>query len=184
MRRSLVLVLLLAAAMVIFAANSLEDLKIRLFGGYAFTLHADPKATDVDYSYLEVGLDVLYPVAKNLDLGIGLGFAYLLSPEATPVFEGSQSTVDIFSVFKYSVELDRTSKVAIRAVGGTYWPIKAGFTFEDLKKPGYLFGIGVNYNKTLDELLVGVGVNFEIRFFENKIKIISIPLGANFEINF
>ncbi|PLV58667.1 hypothetical protein [Thermotoga sp. KOL6] len=178
------------ALLVIVAAGlfafSMEDLKLSFFGNYNFTVSVSSTPTTVEAtaaSYFDLGLDLTYPVAENMELGLGLGFAYLIDSTASPLFSvdatPSQAAVDLFAVFKYSVELDRESRIVIRGFGGASWPWEK----IALDRFGWMFGAGVNYSKYFEDFIVGFGAGVEMRIY-GKNSVISVPVGANFEINF
>ncbi|PLV57673.1 hypothetical protein [Thermotoga sp. SG1] len=184
MKKLLVVFLAVIAAGVF--AFSMEDLKVTVFGNYNFAVNVSSTPTTVEASaasYLDFGLDLTYPVAENLDLGLGLGFAWLLKPEATPLLSvdstPSQNALDLFAVFKYSVELDRESKIVIRGFGGASWPMNE-FAFD---KFGWVFGASANYTRYFEDFVVGFGAGVEMRIY-GKNSVIAVPVGANFEINF
>ena len=182
------LVIALVAVTAGLFAFSMEDLKVTVFGSYNFAVNVASTPTTVEATasnYLDFGLDLTYPVAENMDLGLGLGFAYLLDSSASPLFSTdatpSQNTFDLFAVFKYSVELDRESKIVIRGFGGASWPLPTnGFAFD---KFGWVFGAGANYTRHFEGLVVGFGAGVEMRIYGDN-SVIAVPVGATFEINF
>ncbi|KAF2959230.1 MULTISPECIES: outer membrane beta-barrel protein [unclassified Thermotoga] len=178
------LVILLAVVAVGVFAFSLEELKVSVFGNYNFVISATSTTSDATAAnYLDFGIDLTYPVAENMELGLGLGFAYLLGTDATPLFSvdatPSQSALDLFAVFKYSIELDRESRVVIRGFGGPSWPMNKF----DFGRFGWVFGIGASYTRDFEGLVVGLGAGVEMRIYE-KNNVIAVPVGGNFEINF
>ncbi|ACM22823.1 hypothetical protein [Thermotoga neapolitana] len=180
------LVFLLAVVAAGLFAFSMEDLKVTVFGNYNFAVNVSSTPTTVEATaanYLDFGLDLTYPVAENLDLGLGLGFAWLLNSEASPLISTdgtpSQNALDLFAVLKYSVELDRESKIVIRGFGGASWPMEK-IAFD---RVGWVFGAGANYTRYFEDFIVGFGAGVEMRIY-GKNSVIAVPVGANFEINF